>query len=263
MASNFPASHVILPQQPHTHTIILLHGRNSTGPEFAEEILEGTTSSGKQLSAHDTLQGCKWIFPTACSTFSQQFQEDLTEWFDLPSTSDPYAELERQIPGLTASVAYIKSIIEVELQSLPTNRIILGGISQGFATAVHVLLSGRLQLGGFIGCSGWLPFYPQLSSPEHSTNEVLQRLQQSHAEILEFPRFIPSVAKTTPILVTHSQDDEVIDVQLGRDAHSALSLFGTEVTMKEYARGGHEIAEPHGFDDILDFLKMNIRNNGR
>jgi len=64
----------ILPRGKHTHTIILLHGRNSTGPDFADEVFEGIDVNAAAFA------GCKWVFPTAPATWSEQFQEDLTEW---------------------------------------------------------------------------------------------------------------------------------------------------------------------------------------
>jgi len=233
LAKDFPAAHSILPTQAHTHTIILLHGRNSNGLELAEELFEGQTSSGDLFASQEAVsKGVKWIFPNSRSTYSEQFQEDLTEWFDLPSTSNPHAEPERQIGGLLASIAHINSIIENEIKSVPANRILLGGISQGFATASQVLFQCPRQLGGFVGISGWLPSCLAAAAPAASS---------STARI--------------PMLITHSHDDEVIDVHEGVAAFSALrGLSGLNVVFKGYAHGGHEICEPQGFDDIQQFL---------
>jgi len=236
LAKDFPAAHSILPTQTHTHTIILLHGRDSNGLELAEELFEGLTSSGDLFTSQEaTFKGVKWIFPNSCSTYSEQFQEDLTEWFDLPSTSNPHAEPERQIGGLLASIAHINSIIENEIKSVPANRILLGGISQGFATASQVLFQCPHQLGGFVGMSGWLPTC--LATP-----------------------IAPSLATNIPMLITHSQDDEVIDVQEGIGAFSALHGLGSHVTFKKYPQGGHEVCEPQGYDDIQQFFLSTLNN---
>lgn len=227
---SFPEAHYIFPEQPlHTHTIIFLHGRNSTGGDFAEELFEGLTSSGLPFASHAAIQGYKWIFPNARSSFSEQFQEELTEWFDLSSTSNPHSEPERQTQGLQASVAYVNAMINEELKSIPANRIILGGISQGFATAICALLSCPHEFGGFIGISGWLPY-----------------LQLSDKKII--------AATKTPMVIMHSQDDEVIEVQEGREASTALRDWGFNVMFTEYKNGGHEICEPHGYDDLQEFL---------
>lgn len=79
--SQLPAPHTIDPKSTHSYTIILLHGRNSTGPDFAEELFEGTTSTGHPFAtgAPALRNGVKWIFPTAPSSYSEQFQEDMTE----------------------------------------------------------------------------------------------------------------------------------------------------------------------------------------
>ena len=75
--SGFPTPHVIPPLALHTHTIILLHGRGSNGPEFAEELLEARTSNGLSLQEH--LPGWKWVFPTSQTRFSTLFREDISE----------------------------------------------------------------------------------------------------------------------------------------------------------------------------------------
>lgn len=55
-------------------------------------------------------------------------------------------------------VKEISSIIHEESEFVPLKNIILGGISQGCATAIFTLLSSGLSLGGFVGLSSWLPF---------------------------------------------------------------------------------------------------------
>jgi len=201
--------------------------------ELAEELFEGHTSSGDLFASQEAVfKGVKWVFPNSRSTYSEQFQEDLTEWFDLPSTSNPHAEPERQIDGLLASIAHINSIIDDEVKSTPANRILLGGMSQGFATASQVLFQCPRQLGGFVGISGWLPSC-LAAAPAASSSTTATRI---------------------PMLITHSQDDEVIDAQEGTAAFSALRGLGSNVVFKEYAHGGHEICEPQGFDDIQQFL---------
>jgi predicted esterase len=58
------------------------------------------------------------------------------------------------IPGLQESIRDIIEIIKKEAQHVPLERIILGGISQGYATAILTLLSSGMDLGGFIGWCG-------------------------------------------------------------------------------------------------------------
>lgn len=41
--------HVIVPLKEHTHTVILLHGRDSTATEFTEEFFESQASDDRTL----------------------------------------------------------------------------------------------------------------------------------------------------------------------------------------------------------------------
>ena len=127
----FPEPHVILPTSIHTHTVVLLHGRGSNGGEFADEFFQGETSSEESLL--QLFPGFKWIFPTAHQSFSTVFQEDLVEWFDIYSLTDPSSREELQIDGLRDSVAFIQGLIDKEVQAWgpsAQDRIILGGKSR-------------------------------------------------------------------------------------------------------------------------------------
>ena len=52
----------------------------------------------------------------------------------------------------------MRELIHNETQILPREKVFLGGLSQGCAAAVYVLLTLDSPLGGFIGMSGWFPF---------------------------------------------------------------------------------------------------------
>ena len=114
--SSFPDPHVILPASTHIHTIILLHGRGSNGEEFAEELFQGESFSEETLPRH--FPGFKWIFPNAHPSFSTVFQEELVEWFDIYSLTDPGLEEELQIGGLGDSVAFILGLVDHEAEIL-------------------------------------------------------------------------------------------------------------------------------------------------
>jgi lysophospholipase-2 len=68
------------------------------------------------------------------------------------------------LPGLQESIRQVTDIIIEEAQILPLERISLGGISQGCATAILALLSSEMNLGGFIGWCGFLPFQSSIEA---------------------------------------------------------------------------------------------------
>ncbi|KXX77042.1 Acyl-protein thioesterase 1 [Madurella mycetomatis] len=55
---SFGPLHVIEPRSEHTHTAILLHGRGSNGPEFAEELSETASPGQKPLTQR--FPGWRW-----------------------------------------------------------------------------------------------------------------------------------------------------------------------------------------------------------
>ena len=226
--SGFPPPHVIPPVSQHTHTIILLHGRGSNGPEFAEELFETRTS--KELSLQEHLPGWKLVFPTSQTRFSTIFQEEMVEWFDIYSLTDPTLHEELQTEGLQQSITFIHQLIEEEVNAVggDAQRVVLGGISQGCATAVRAMLSSR-KLGAFVGFCGWIPFPSDARDICSNTD--------------------------TPVFLSHAKDDKVVDFKLGLQLRSILQQqLDMTVTWRGYNDGDHWIKEPEGFDDLIDFL---------
>jgi lysophospholipase II len=275
----FPEPHTVLPTSVHTHTAIFLHGRGSNGAEFADELFEGESISEESLPQH--FPGFKWVFPNAHSSFSTVFQEELVEWFDIYSLSDPSALEELQIDGLRESVIFMHGLIEREIQIFgPTagDRIILGGISQGCAVAITALLTGMCGIGAFVGFNGWMPLMDSmidfvsegaLDKRELGRREC-QRLAHALRKRLDFSekdirRSIQALNDPspepedehlhTPVFLSHTADDNFIEIALGRDMRDTMFALGlNKVVWKEYGIGGHWIPAPEGFEDIVDFL---------
>lgn len=62
------------------------------------------------------------------------FQEELDEWFDIYSLTDPAAREELQIEGLHDSVDFLRKVVSDEARIVGNDRVILMGLSQGCAT---------------------------------------------------------------------------------------------------------------------------------
>jgi lysophospholipase-2 len=114
-------------------------------------------------------------------------------------------------------------------------------------------------VGGFAGLCGfssWLPLAEQAASEignfaGNCTQQLaaLQRLYLGRSEIS------PPQLASTPILLEHCQDDEVIDVQNGTRLRDFLNRLDMEVSWHEYQDGGHWFNEPQGVDDFVKFLR--------
>ncbi|RAK99617.1 uncharacterized protein BO80DRAFT_119986 [Aspergillus ibericus CBS 121593] len=266
MDSDFPEPHIRLPQGPHTHTAILLHGRGSNGPEFADELFSSSTSTGKSLPSH--LPTFRWVFPTSKDRWNARFEEDICAWFDAYSLTDITEHQQSQIPGLQESVSYILNILEDEINLLDgkTTHIYLGGISQGMATALWTFFCASTKvegrLGGVIGFCGWMPFAERFG--DDLGNEDLdldggRRVVEFCSGIVrgEVEGDIDMRVLGTPVLLGHGVDDPMVPVELGRQVLGIVKRAGVQVEWVEYvgAEGdGHWIKEPEGFDAILKFL---------
>ncbi len=276
----FPEPHVVLPTSTHTHTMILLHGRGSNGEDFAQEIFEGLSISEQSLPQH--FPGFKWIFPNAHESFSTIFQQNLFEWFDVYSLTNPSIEEELQIDGLRESVAFIQGLVDDEVRIFGPaahDRIILGGISQGCGVAITALLSGMCGIRAFVGFNGWMPLIGRVRKVISEATLQLNVLQRQRCEGLatalraslelneeatlhppgdlldDRPVEPESGHLHTLIHLSHTADDHVIDIASGKEMRETLVDLGMcNVDWKEYETGGHWITEPEGFEDLVEFL---------
>lgn len=276
----FPAPHEVLPTSKHTHTVILLHGRGSNGEEFAEELFQGESFSDQSLPQH--FPSFKWIFPSAYPSFSTVFQEDLVEWFDIYSLTEPSLEEELQIDGLSKSVAFMQRLVKEEARLLgPTghDRVVLGGISQGCAVAVTALMTGMCGIGAFVGFNGWMPLADSIQeavfktgksdndAPRKRKHELVADVLRSSLSLSDegdlHPGGVSDKPSTRPearllqipVFLSHTADDNLIEIGLGKEMHGTLVQLGLHtVVWKEYQTGGHWIPEPDGFEDIVEFL---------
>ncbi|KAF9874353.1 phospholipase carboxylesterase [Colletotrichum karsti] len=243
----------------HTHTVILLHGRDSECHEFGAEFFESETSGSPQ-SLKDLFPNFKWVFPGARPIPSERFDTPLSQWFDMWSVENPDQRPELQQPGLSDSVQFVLDIVEQESAYVPRNKIWLGGISQGFATAVAAFVCGGGGFAGLIGSSSWA--LPALSSirldGDSSVDETYRRLQEAFSPELHVGSTM-TVWRTTPVFLSHSVDDDVVPVENGRVLRDCLSeVLGTEVEWHEYESGGHWFNEPQGIDDLASFFSRTM-----
>ncbi|KAJ5351170.1 alpha/beta-hydrolase [Penicillium brevicompactum] len=270
----FPPSRIIEPEGIHTHTVILLHGRGSNGHDFADEFLAAHTSECQTLI--ESLPNVRWVLPTSRLRHSTVFDEEMRTWFDASSLDDIQQDQELQVQGLKESVCYVLSILDEELELLDgcCDRIFLGGISQGMATALWALLCapGRIDapLAGLLVFCGWLPFAHQAEAMMKQLDPQLDTLQRKRLVSEFFRNVISDPALTpphptdnlsvlsTPVFLSHGIDDPYVSVNLGRQAARVLEGIDIEVEGHEFMGAdadGHWVKEPTGFDQILRFIQ--------
>ena len=273
--AEFGPLHAIQPQAEHSHTAVLLHGRGSTGEEFAEELFASNISSGSSL--RDEFPGCRWVFPSSKELWSSTFQEDMPAWFEAPSLTDTTAGRDLQAPGIRDSVAYVCRILDDEISSVGgrPEKVVLGGISQGGAIAMWTLLChGQAHAQGlcaFIGASTWLPFAADIEailSKRPMGSSSLARMTAGNLGSFVEETVGPlrdglhqagwaCLLLLTPLFIGHGTDDAYVDMELGKEAAGVLSSIGFNVEWKSYSgaeQEGHWLKVPEQVDDIRAFL---------
>lgn len=121
----------------------------------------------------------KVICPTApvmSVTLNAGFQ--MPSWFDLKSLDIGGEEDEAGIRNATKNVhSWISKEIEA---GIPSNRIVLGGFSQGGALALFSALTYEQPLAGVVSLSCWLPLHKQFPGIKKSSDAVPVSLPFCH-----------------------------------------------------------------------------------
>ncbi|RDI77901.1 hypothetical protein Vi05172_g12141 [Venturia inaequalis] len=240
-----PRQHTIEPTQGHSHTFIFLHGRDSTASEFAPEFFESQASDDRTFP--QIFPSIKWVFPTAKNLMSERFGIEMSQWFDMWSTEDPEERDDISLAGLSDSVVFLLDLIGREVEILGNSkRVVLGGISQGCATAIHALFNSRVgALGGFVGLCSWLPTKSTLRDARELLGIGASDITTSQAT---------RDPLRTPVFLAHSLADPVINIKYGEKLQRSLRDLGMTVEWKTYDNAEHWITEPQGVDDIVAFL---------
>ncbi|KAI1631122.1 phospholipase/carboxylesterase [Biscogniauxia mediterranea] len=231
-------TYVAGPQDPsnHTHTIIFLHGRDSDCEEFASEFFESEASTpvGQPRTLLDRLPNVRWVFPSAPLLPSARFGVTMSQWFDMWSVEHPEDQAELQKEGLQKSVAAILEVIRQEETLVPRQKIFIGGISQGFATALATFFSGGQEFAGLIGLCSWMPLSGLASSLIASNQEetaLFSALQDAFLGQLTVKRVDPASIKLTPVFLAHAADDEVVPIQNGKQMRDILHHLRESMTL--------------------------------
>jgi len=206
---------VISAASKHTASVIFLHGLGDTGHGWAHSL---------QLQK---LPHVKYICPTAPTipvTLNSGCR--MPSWFDLRTLDAEGPEDEEGIKR--ASDLVIQMIADEEEKGISSDRIVLGGFSQGGALAIYTALRCTKPLGGVIALSCWLPLYKQFPYAALGNREI-------------------------PLLQCHGDLDIVVPFKWGRMTHELLKTFMCNVEFKSYRGLCHSSCEEE-MEDVKVFL---------
>lgn len=145
--SDMAAPIIVRETEKHIATLIFLHGLGDTGHGWADAF--------KQLK----LKNIRCVCPTAPVmpvTLNAGYR--MPSWFDLISLSPDGPEDEA---GIKKASEMLKELISA--QEVPTDKVILGGFSQGGALALYTALTMDKPVAGIVGLSTWMPLHKKVA----------------------------------------------------------------------------------------------------
>jgi predicted esterase len=213
----------------HTASVIFLHGLGDSG--------YGWSFLSDEAARSNKLQHVKFIFPHAPQQpVTLNMGMKMPSWYDIRELSSIQAQQDE--PGVLKSIDRLKQIIAEEVQAgIPTDRIIIGGFSQGCAVSLATSAVFDKPLAGVIGLSGYLPVKDTIIS--YSVDNKFD-----------------TINKKTPYFLGHGTSDPVVQFQYGKLSRDTLiNQLGREnVSWNEYPGMEHSVC-PEELDAILKFAE--------
>jgi phospholipase/carboxylesterase len=173
--------------------MILVHGRGAT----AEDIMT--------IAPEVQQPGWAYLAPQAAGN----------AWYPNPFT----APIESNEPYLSAALDMLKRLLERVVATVPTERVVLLGFSQGACLTMEFAVRNARRYAGVVGLSGGL------IGPDGT------------------PRDYPASFEGTPAFLGCSDVDPHIRKDRVEEAAEVLKRMGAEVTMRLYPGMGHTISE--------------------
>lgn len=199
--------------------MLFLHGLGDSGHGWASTISEIVPSYVKVICP---------TAPVQPVTLNGGYQ--MTSWFDLLTLDAAGKEDAKGIKA--AAEAIQKMIVDEETKSgIPSNRILVGGFSQGGGLAIHSSFRHEKPLAGILGFSCWLP------------------LHKDYPAVVE-----NSVNKEIPVFQCHGDKDVIVPYPWGQMSHDLIKTFNSTAEFKVYQGMGHSSCNEE-LKDTKDFIK--------
>lgn len=217
-AAGAAAAAVVKPKAAHTATMIFLHGLGDSGHGW-RDACEYWARSAPHV---------KFVCPHAApAPVTLNGGMRMPSWHDIKSLEKIDAE---DYKGLPESRQLIEALLEREIEAgIPSDRIVVGGFSQGAAMSSVTTYQFSKKLAGMVALSGYLPFNGQ------------------------FKTVIAAANAQTPALVCHGTADGVVNFKAGVNLYETLRDAGVPVEMKTYKGMGHSACQEE-LADVGAFL---------
>jgi len=213
----------------HTSTFIFLHGLGDTGA--------GWSSVSENFRLRRKFDECSFIFPHApVIPITLNMGMRMPGWFDLNSLSE--IQTGEDEAGILQSVRKVHGIIKEQMdKGIASDRIVLGGFSQGGSVALIAGLTCEHKLGGIVAFSTWLPLHKKLGT------------------------LIKDANKQTEIFQAHGEQDFVVRYSWGQMSVEYLKKLDIKVEWHSYPNLDHS-ADPQEIADMEKWLERKLPSQG-
>lgn len=220
------ASKIISSQIPANGCIIFLHGLGDTslGWSWLADRL-------KQPNGLKNADRINYVFPNAPMSFVSGIQTMSTSWFDFESIED--IESSYRSEDVFKSSQILKDLIkeQIEKYKVPSEKIIIGGFSQGSVISLVTYATLDVKIGGLISLSGFLPL-----------TDSLRKLSTS-------------VNRDSPFLIGHGKEDDIILPKYADETLNTLYSLGFKNgNFHKYESLGHGISLDE-LEEVVRFTK--------
>lgn len=194
------------PARPAQSAVVFLHGLGADGHDF--EPIVPYLKLGQELRT-------RFLFPHApARAVTLNMGMVMPAWYDIRQVDLRHEHDDR---GVAESTQQVRDLIARERQrGIPSERIVLGGFSQGGALALHVALRHPEVLAGILALSTYLLFEDSVGTERREEN------------------------RKTPIFLAHGLHDPMVPLDRGEAARDRLRGLGHEVLWKTYPMA-HEV----------------------
>jgi len=196
MSYAYPKPITVPAKGEHSATFIMLHGLGDTG--------NGWSDVAQQLA----LPHVKCVFPTAPTRpISINMGMSMPGWYDIRSL-DKLDGSDEDAEGVRESVRYVEGLVQAEVDAgVPSDRVVVGGFSQGGAVALMMLRSGT-KLGGVAALSTYLMLRDEALASDANA--------------------------ATRVFMAHGDSDQVVAFPFGDGSRKKLQEAGLDVDWKVY-----------------------------
>lgn len=149
----------------------------------------------------------------------------MPSWFDVHGLEE--SSLDKP-DGILESVERIHAIVRA--LPVPSERVVLAGISQGGAVALTAALRSEVPLAGAVALCSWLPLRD------------------------EYPSKLGPHARNIPVFMGHGEDDELVKPSFGLMSVQLMQSHGVDITWTTYPGLEHWVSREE-LDDFKKFLE--------